>query len=239
MTWTSLMMMNRAVALAILLCLAARAATAEPPPRFEGRPTSGTLWPSNARTTTQSPVTGGGVRQAAYEQATDPGQQPQRFAPAAGGTQPLDAPALATSTPLAPPGKKLGTGRSTAGGSAVGTALASLAVVLGLFFTVAWLLRRGMPPASAVLPDEVVEVLGRAPLPGRQQAHLVRLGSKLLLISMTAQGAETLGEITDPEEVERLSEICRRSGSRLGATFRAPWRLAGRFGNTEAERKNA
>lgn len=85
----------------------------------------------------------------------------------------------------------------------------SLAIVLGLFFLIAWLLRRGMPKGSSMLPSEVVEVLGRAPLAGRQQMHLVRCGNKLLLVSVSGGGAETLTEITEPEEVDRLAGLCR------------------------------
>jgi flagellar biosynthetic protein FliO len=99
--------------------------------------------------------------------------------------------------------------------------LGSLAVVLGLFFLVAWLTRRVRPKGSQSLPKEAVEVLGRLPLAGRQQMHLVRVGGKLLLVSVSPTGAETLTEITDPAEVERLAGLCQMSqpGS-ISATFR-------------------
>ena len=89
------------------------------------------------------------------------------------------------------------------------TTLGSLAVVLCLFLGVTWLLRRGAPAAATVLPGEVVEILGRAPLPGRHQMHLVRCGQKLLLVAVSAAGADTLTEITDPLEVDRLCGLCR------------------------------
>lgn len=41
----------------------------------------------------------------------------------------------------------------------------SLAVVLGLFFVLAWFMRRTAPRGSTVLPQEVFELLGRAPWP--------------------------------------------------------------------------
>ena len=88
------------------------------------------------------------------------------------------------------------------------TALGALAIVLGLFFIFAWLVKRAMPKGSAALPGEVVEVLGRAVLTARQNVHLVRIGNKLLLVSVSAAGAETLTEITDPVEVDRLAGIC-------------------------------
>ena len=52
---------------------------------------------------------------------------------------------------------------------------------------------------------------GRAPLAGRQHVHLLRCGSKLLLVSVTPGGAETLTEVTDPAEVDRLAGLCRQA----------------------------
>jgi flagellar protein FliO/FliZ len=116
---------------------------------------------------------------------------------------------------LAPPSKQKSQGANRpappSGSRAISTVLGSLGVVLGLFFLVAWLTRRVRPKGSQALPKEAVEVLGRAPLAGRQQMHLVRVGGKLLLVSVTPTGAETLTEITDPAEVERLSGLCQMS----------------------------
>ncbi len=101
------------------------------------------------------------------------------------------------------------------------TLLGSLGIVLGLFLLVAWIVRWGMPKGAAALPREAVEVLGRTQLTGRQYVHLVRCGNKMLLVSVTAGGAETLTEITDPAEVDRLAGLCfqTRSGSAT-ANFR-------------------
>jgi flagellar biogenesis protein FliO len=97
----------------------------------------------------------------------------------------------------------------------------SLAVVLGLFFVVAWLVRRAAPGGSLQLPKEVVEVLGRAVLTNRGHVQLVRCGAKLLLVSVTPAGAETLTEITDPDEVNRLVALCREAQPNSAtATFR-------------------
>ncbi len=96
-----------------------------------------------------------------------------------------------------------------------------LAFVLGLFLAAAWILRRAAPKSATLLPTEVVEVLGRAPLAGRQQMHLLRCGNKLLLVSVTPTGAETLTEVTDPVEVDRLSGLCRQAHPQSAtATFR-------------------
>jgi hypothetical protein len=61
------------------------------------------------------------------------------------------------------------------------------------------------------LPVEAFEVLGRAPLGFRQHAMMLRCGNKLLLISTGMAGTESLAEITDPAEVERLTELCRQA----------------------------
>lgn len=101
--------------------------------------------------------------------------------------------------------------RPTGAASTLLTGVASFAVVLGLFFVVAWALRRGMPRGTTLLPSDVVEVLGRAPLSSRQFAHLVRCGNKMLLVCLAPGCAETLTEITDPVEVDRLAGLCKQS----------------------------
>jgi flagellar biogenesis protein FliO len=94
---------------------------------------------------------------------------------------------------------------------AIVSMLGSLAIVLGLFFCLVWFMRRGLPKGSRVVPNEVVEVLGRAPLAARQQMHVVRFGHKLVLVSVTPGGAEALAEITDAAEVDRLAGICHQA----------------------------
>jgi flagellar biogenesis protein FliO len=94
----------------------------------------------------------------------------------------------------------------------------SLALVLGVFLALVWVLRRAAPPGASLLPAEAFEVLGRAPLANRQQAHLLRCGNKLLLISAGTAGTEPLTEITDPAEVDRLTELCRRARPNIATT---------------------
>jgi flagellar biogenesis protein FliO len=122
--------------------------------------------------------------------------------------------------PLAPPSPKFDAPAAAAGrsGSAERGGLpsplavaGSLVFVLGLFLVVAWIMRRATPGNVRLLPKEVVEVLGRAPLAARQQIHLLRCGHKLLLISASPAGVETLTEITDPLEVDRLAGLCQQT----------------------------
>jgi flagellar biogenesis protein FliO len=110
---------------------------------------------------------------------------------------------------------------SKSGWRGVATLGGSLAVVLGLFFVVAWVMRRTASGTPALLPSEVVEVLGRAALAGRQQVHLIRLGAKLVLVSVSPTGIETLSEVTEADEVQRLVGLCRRNhASSATAVFR-------------------
>ena len=128
--------------------------------------------------------------------------------------------------PLAPPSERtqreLTSPRMPNTSNTIATILGSLAVVLGLFFATAWFLRRNMPKGMTLLPGEVLEQLGRAPLAGKQQMYLVRVGHKLLLLVVTPHGAETLTEITDPDEVDRFCGLCRQNAPHgPSAEFRA------------------
>jgi len=97
--------------------------------------------------------------------------------------------------------------------TAVTTVAASLATVLAIFLAIVWCTRRLNGGAAAPLPKEALEVLGRAPLTGRQQLQLVRVGSKLVLLAVSPGGAEPLTEISDPTEVEHLLALCQRGQS--------------------------
>lgn len=153
------------------------------------------------------------------------------------GPQPTLLPAPAIKTPSEPvsltphrQGETEGRGSSI---RALGTIAGSLAIVLTLLFVALWLLRRTGPVAAQPLPVEVVEVLGRAPLSGRQQMHLLRCGRKLLLVSVTPECAKTLTEITDPVEVDRLSGLCQQSRPNSAtAAFR---RVFEQFASAKAE----
>jgi flagellar biogenesis protein FliO len=132
-------------------------------------------------------------------------------------------------TPLAPRGRATSADALPATSGPLLTTFGSLALVLCLFFALAWILRRGTPHSLALLPGEVVEILGRAPLPGRHQMHLVRCGQKLLLVAVSAGGADTLTEITDPLEVDRLCGLCREHHPKSAtATFRGIMQQLGR-----------
>ncbi len=109
---------------------------------------------------------------------------------------------------LSAPSRRQARKRTTSAWPSLASAGGSLAVVVGLFLLVIWVTKRRSPQAGGALPKEAFERLGHAPLSNRQHVHLLRCGNKLLLVSVTATGAETLTEISDPAEVDRLHGIC-------------------------------
>jgi flagellar biogenesis protein FliO len=89
------------------------------------------------------------------------------------------------------------------------TIAVSLVTVVGLFLIVAWIARGEIPKRPPTLPREALEVLGRQPFGGKQQEiQLIRVGSKLVLVHLLPGHVESLTEISDPVEVDRLTGIC-------------------------------
>ena len=93
------------------------------------------------------------------------------------------------------------------------TIISALAIVLGLFFLLVWISRRGTSHRLTGLSKEVVEVLGQTPLSARQQLHLISIGNKLLLVAVALDGAQTLTEIDNLDEVLQIRSLCEQSKS--------------------------
>lgn len=99
--------------------------------------------------------------------------------------------------------------------SAWKTAGALALVCLGVFGVARLLRRNGRGLWKSRLPVEAIEVLGQRPLDTRNSLRLVRCGSRLLVLSVSATGGlSTLSEITDPDEVKRLVDLCRQTPRR-------------------------
>lgn len=115
----------------------------------------------------------------------------------------------------------------------------SLAVVLSFFLLVAWLVKKSQPHSFLKLPGDVVQVMGRTPMAPRQQMYVVRFGSKLLLISHQPGQTQTLGEISDADEVQRLAGLCEANhpGS-ISNSFRDVLKQVA-MGKTEPEPRQA
>jgi flagellar biogenesis protein FliO len=93
----------------------------------------------------------------------------------------------------------------------ISTVFSSLALVLGVFLFLVWLVKRAHPKSAAILPRDVVEVFGRAPITPRQSVHVVRFGSKVLLLAVSPTGIESLAEVDEPAEAERLIGLCQQA----------------------------
>lgn len=90
----------------------------------------------------------------------------------------------------------------------------ALTVVLGLMLGFFWVFRRTAPKSLLPLPLETVQVLGNAPLHGKQHLRLIRLGHRVLLLAVSENTSQTLAEVTDPDEVRYLLELCEARVSR-------------------------
>lgn len=100
------------------------------------------------------------------------------------------------------------------------TTFGALCIVLGLFMGFLWLMKRNGAMQSNPEHAPLVEVLGSYRIGPRNDVSVVRFGSKLLALSVSGNGTETLAELDDPQEVAYLTDLC---GTTNSATV--PWRL--------------
>ncbi len=100
---------------------------------------------------------------------------------------------------------------------ALATTGAALGVVVGVLLLSVWCLRKAAPRGCRPLPNDVVMLLGQVRLSGKQTAQLMKIGSKLVLVSVTPEGAKPITEITDPDEVSRVLGMCEQANPN-GAT---------------------
>ncbi|MCC6681711.1 MAG: flagellar biosynthetic protein FliO [Phycisphaeraceae bacterium] len=82
--------------------------------------------------------------------------------------------------------------------------LTALGVVLGLVLLLRWLFVRYFGGRLAVRSTPVVEVLSRSLIAPRQHVLLLRVGSRILVVSESPGGMRTLADVDDPEEVASL-----------------------------------
>jgi len=86
----------------------------------------------------------------------------------------------------------------------------TLLIVIAAFFILALFLRKVTPQSARALPKEAFECLGRYYLTQKHQLQLLRMGNRILLVSVMPDGVSTLAEITDPDEAVSLLGLCRR-----------------------------
>ncbi|MDB5343851.1 MAG: flagellar biosynthesis protein FliO [Schlesneria sp.] len=119
--------------------------------------------------------------------------------------------------------------KSTSATDGLWTTIVSLSVIVAALGTLTYWIKPYLG-VSRGLPVEAVELLGRRSLEQKVAIHLVRCGGRVLVLSVSPEGARTLSEITDPAEVRRLVDACHAprdskqasnfSASPLGSTLR-------------------
>lgn len=126
-------------------------------------------------------------------------------------TSDSDAPITRRTPSITPPAAK-SSSKARGTGSVWGT-LGALTVVLTLILVGArtWKKHGGALPGG--IPSEALEVLGRRAIDQKQVLHLVRLGSRILVLGSSPGGIRTLAEIDDPVEVDLLTGLCQRDES--------------------------
>lgn len=77
----------------------------------------------------------------------------------------------------------------------------ALAVVLGGFLLLTVLLRKQAP---AIAANDMMEPLGSVQIAPKVRLHLVRFGSRILVLHISGQNVQRVAELDDAKEVERL-----------------------------------
>ena len=90
------------------------------------------------------------------------------------------------------------------------TAMVSLVGVAGMLLLITKVLQKRSAPGKGRLPTAVLEVLGKASLDYKHNLFLVRWGSRLLLVTVSANGLQTLAELRDPDEINQMLRVVRR-----------------------------
>lgn len=82
--------------------------------------------------------------------------------------------------------------------------LAALGVVLAIVFGLRWVLKRGGVVSTATPQGGVVEVLSRTTVAPRSHVVLMRVGTRVLVVSDSPNGMRTLASVHEAEEVAEL-----------------------------------
>ena len=106
-------------------------------------------------------------------------------------------------------------------GSELATILIALAVVIAAIYLLLRILRRFFPSlAGSGTASAPVKALARFHLAPRQTLHLVRCGSRLLLLGATSASINHITTIDDADEIERILEAVNRGQSPLAGLGR-------------------
>jgi flagellar biogenesis protein FliO len=86
----------------------------------------------------------------------------------------------------------------------------SLFIVVAAFLLLVIIFRKVAPQGNRLLPKEAFECLGRYYLTQKHQLQVLRLGNRIVLVSVMPDEVSTLAEITDPDEAVSFLGLCRR-----------------------------
>ena len=84
-------------------------------------------------------------------------------------------------------------------------------MVVTLFFAFMFMLKKANGGNTSELPRDVFQVMGTSRLAGRHSLFLLRLGHKLVLVHAGSGEVQTITEVTDPAEVDRLCGSCEEN----------------------------
>ncbi len=111
-----------------------------------------------------------------------------------------------------------GDGKSDGGGWEWLQMLGALAIVAGLIFAARYVLKRiGKIPAVGSGSEKIFRVLAAKNISARHQIVLVGMGRRMLVVGCGPEGMATLGEVTDPAEIDELLEKLQASPKPAGA----------------------
>jgi flagellar biogenesis protein FliO len=119
---------------------------------------------------------------------------------------PLKRQALGTQSPLSARGDK---SQGTGSVATMIPATALCLVALIVFWIACSSFRKKMPQFAPTLPNEALEFLGRKSIDQRSTIFYIRCGNRILIVGQSEGGMRTLGEMTDPLEIDLVAGLCR------------------------------
>ncbi|MCA9189102.1 MAG: flagellar biosynthetic protein FliO [Pirellulaceae bacterium] len=88
------------------------------------------------------------------------------------------------------------------------TVASSLAIVFAAFFLLVWIARRTGLARAGNTDEKLVDVMARVALSSKLQLHIVRVGRRILVLSVSNNHMEAISEITEADEVEFVTSMC-------------------------------
>lgn len=97
--------------------------------------------------------------------------------------------------------------KASSPGGGLWTTVLSLSAIVGTLGVIGYFAKPYLGSPRG-LPVDALELLGRRAIEQKVAIHLIRCGTRVLVVGVSPEGARTLSEITDPAEVQRLVDAC-------------------------------